>query len=120
MSPRYPILAGAAAFLLGAPIVLAQTPQVLPPAQDKQAPPEQPRGPVPQAPGPNDKGPNDKGPDAGSDSLSGQLSRSGGIIRPPAEIDKRMEAPTPDPGARSTPVIPPPGAPGGNPDIKPK
>jgi hypothetical protein len=111
------MLAGAAAFVLGAPIVLAQTPQVLPPAQDKQAPPEQPRGPVPQAPAPTDKGPNDK---AGSDSLSGQLSRSGGVIRPPAEIDKRMEAPTPDPGARSTPVIPPPGAPGGNPDIKPK
>jgi hypothetical protein len=112
MSPRYPILAGAAAFLLGAPIVLAQTPQVLPPAQDKQAPPEQPRGPVPRAPGPNDK--------AGSDSLSEQLSRSGGVIRPPAEIDKPMEAPTPDPGARSMPVIPPPGAPGGNPDVKPK
>jgi hypothetical protein len=111
------MLAGAAAFVLGAPIVLAQTPQVLPPAQDKQAPPEQPRGPVPQAPAPNDKGPNDK---AGSDSLSGQLSRSGGVIRPPAEIDKPMEAPTPDPGARSMPVIPPPGAPGGNRDVKPK
>jgi hypothetical protein len=111
------MLAGAAVFVLGAPIVLAQTPQVLPPAQDKQAPPEQPRGPVPQAPAPNDKGPNDK---AGSDSLSGQLSRSGGVIRPPAEIDKQMEAPTPDPGARSMPVIPPPGAPGGNRDVKPK
>jgi hypothetical protein len=111
------MLAGAAVFVLGAPIVLAQTPQVLPPAQDKQAPPEQPRGPVPQAPAPNDKGPNDK---AGSDSLSGQLSRSGGVIRPPAEIDKPMEAPTPDPGARSMPVIPPPGAPGGNRDVKPK
>jgi hypothetical protein len=53
-------------------------------------------------------------------SLSDRLSRSGGVIKPPAEGDRAIQAPTPDPGAQSMPVIPPPGTPGGNLDVKPK
>jgi hypothetical protein len=52
--------------------------------------------------------------------LSEQLSRSGGVIQPPPQVDRKIEAPTPDPGAQSMPVIPPPGTPGGDPTIKPK
>jgi hypothetical protein len=52
--------------------------------------------------------------------LSEQLSRSGGVIKPPENVDRKMEAPTPNPGPRSMPVVPPPGSPGGNPDVKPK
>lgn len=53
-------------------------------------------------------------------SLSHQLNRSGGVINPPANIDPGLTQPAPDLGARSMPVIPPPGTPGGNPDVKPK
>ena len=66
-----------------------------------------------------------KAPDEGisgssSGSLSHQLSRSGGVIQPPANLDPGLTQPAPDLGPHSMPVIPPPGTPGGNPDIKPK
>jgi hypothetical protein len=51
--------------------------------------------------------------------LSDQLSRSGGVIRPP-DTDPGMAKSAPEPGPRSTPIIPPPGSPGGDPTIKPK
>ena len=41
-----------------------------------------------------------------------------GVLCPPAGIDPEMRAPTPDAG--KTPVIPPPGSPGGDPSIRPK
>jgi hypothetical protein len=53
-------------------------------------------------------------------SLSHQLNQSGGVIHPPANIDPGLRKPAPDLGPHSMPVIPPPGTPGGNPDIKPK
>jgi len=49
--------------------------------------------------------------------LSNKLSDSGGVICPP-DVDPAMKAPTPKAG--NTPVIPPPGSPGGNPNIQPK
>ena len=58
-------------------------------------------------------------PGGSGGSLSEQLSRSGGVIRPPAGVDPGMAKPPPDIGS-PMPVIPPPGTPGGNPDIKPK
>jgi len=53
-------------------------------------------------------------------SLSHQLNQSGGVIHPPADVDPGLTHPAPDLGPHSMPVIPPPGTPGGNPDIKPK
>jgi hypothetical protein len=53
-------------------------------------------------------------------SLSHQLNRSRGVIHPPANIDPGLTQPALDLGPHSMPVIPPPGTPGGNPDIKPK
>jgi hypothetical protein len=53
-------------------------------------------------------------------SLSRQLNRSGGVIHPPANVDPGLAQPAPDLGPHSMPVIPPPGTPGGNPDVKPK
>jgi hypothetical protein len=50
--------------------------------------------------------------------LSDKLARSDGVLCPPAGIDPQMRAPTPDTG--NTPVIPPPGSPGGDPTIRPK
>ena len=50
--------------------------------------------------------------------LSDQLSQSKGVICPPAGIDPGISVP-PSGGGR-TPVIPPPGTPGGDPSIQPK
>ncbi len=50
--------------------------------------------------------------------LSDQLARSDGVICPPARVDPEIHAPTP-PGGRM-PVIPPPGSPGGDPNVQPK
>jgi hypothetical protein len=52
-------------------------------------------------------------------SSSSDLSRSGGVIRPPADVDPQMKQMPPSSGDRM-PVIPPPGTPGGNPSVKPK
>ena len=54
-----------------------------------------------------------------SGSLSQQLDRSGGVIRPPVAVDPKMEKPAPE-TASQMPVIPPPGSPGGNPNVQPK
>ena len=53
-----------------------------------------------------------------SDALSDQLAKSDGVLCPPSDVDPQMRAPTPDAG--NTPVIPPPGSPGGNPNVRPK
>ena len=54
----------------------------------------------------------------GSRTLSDQLSQSKGVICPPAGVDPGISVP-PSGGGR-TPVIPPPGTPGGDPSIQPK
>src|SRR5882757_7746432 len=51
-------------------------------------------------------------------SLSDQLAESKGVICPPAGVDPAMRQPPPEGGAMK--VIPPPGSPGGNPNIQPK
>jgi hypothetical protein len=51
--------------------------------------------------------------------LGDKLARSDGVLCPPPGVDPEIRAPTP-PNAGNTPVIPPPGSPGGNPDIRPK
>jgi len=53
-----------------------------------------------------------------SEPLGDKLARSDGVLCPPAGVDPEMHAPTPDAG--NTPVIPPPGSPGGDPTIRPK
>ena len=50
--------------------------------------------------------------------LGEKLARSDGVLCPPEGVDPEMHAPTPDAG--NTPVIPPPGSPGGDPNIRPK
>ena len=53
-----------------------------------------------------------------NEALGDKLAKSNGVLCPPAGVDPQMRAPTPDTG--NTPVIPPPGSPGGNPDVQPK
>jgi len=50
--------------------------------------------------------------------LGDKLARTDGVLCPPAGIDSEMRAPAPNSG--KTPVIPPPGSPGGDPSIRPK
>jgi hypothetical protein len=58
------------------------------------------------------------GETTGSANLSDELSRSKGVICPPAEVDPGISVPPKGDGV--TPVIPPPGTPGGDPHIVPK
>ena len=58
------------------------------------------------------------GETTGSANLSDELSRSKGVICPPAEVDPGIFVP-PKVG-EVTPAIPPPGTPGGDPSIVPK
>ena len=55
---------------------------------------------------------------ASNESLGDKLAKSDGVMCPPAGVDPEIRAPTPDAG--TTPVIPPPGSPGGDPSIRPK
>lgn len=57
---------------------------------------------------------------APKDNPSEKLDQSRGVIKPSDNIDPKMQVNPPDPGPTSTPVIPPPGSPGGNPNVVPK
>src|SRR5712691_9976355 len=82
-------------------------------AQTANLPPEVPsRQTVPEAAGPGTSG-------GSSEPLSDKLDRSGGAIRPPSGIDPGLTQSPPRSGS-SMPVIPPPGTPGGEPEINPK
>lgn len=50
--------------------------------------------------------------------LGDKLAQSGGVLCPPSGVDPDMRAPTPDVG--NTPVIKPPGTPGGDQSVQPK
>jgi hypothetical protein len=51
--------------------------------------------------------------------LGDKLAKSDGVLCPPAGVDPAMHAPAPETGS-NTPVIPPPGSPGGDPNVRPK
>ena len=52
-----------------------------------------------------------------SQALNQGADKNAGVICPP-DIDPAMKAPTPNSGDNA--VIPPPGSPGGNPNVQPK
>jgi hypothetical protein len=55
-----------------------------------------------------------------SEDLSKRLDRTDGVIRPPQSIDPDIHVPAPQPNPGTTPVIPPPGTPGGDQSVDPK
>jgi hypothetical protein len=97
------------ALTIAAGPALAQNPQPAPPAN-----PTVPIAP-PNAPSPP---PEKMAPPEGN-SLSDHLSQQKGTIKPP-NVDPGMAVQPPQRGAATTPVIPPPGSPGGNPSVVPK
>ncbi|MGV7212909.1 hypothetical protein [Bradyrhizobium sp. UFLA05-112] len=50
--------------------------------------------------------------------LGDKLAKSDGVLCPPSGVDPEMRAPAPEVG--KTPIIPPPGSPGGDPNVRPK
>jgi hypothetical protein len=104
-SSRFASLIGVAvalAWLAGSPS-FAQTRTRLPP----ETPSHQT---VPQA----------DGSGSSNEPLSNKLGRSGGVIKPPADIDSGLTKSPPKAGSESMPVIMPPGTPGGKSGANPK
>ena len=97
-----PRLAGLLALLSGP--ALAQAPSPSTPGSPYAPMPE------PSAPGRN-----------AAPERSNPMPRSG-VIQPPAtgRVDPGIHTTVPDPRPNTTPVIPPPGSPGGNPQIQPR
>ena len=111
-----------ASVLMAAPgLAVAQAPPTptTPPAQTAPPPLQRPTDCAPmQAPNSGAATPDGQTTGQRSEPLGDRLARSNGVLCPPAGVDPEMRAPTPDGG--NTPVIPPPGSPGGDPTIRPK
>jgi hypothetical protein len=106
-----------AAVALGAAVTAGPVRSQTPRDETPQLAPQQPPN---QSTRPDDAtGPQQGTSAAPSGSLSDELSRSGGVVQPPATGDQGV-VPPPKAGPQSTPVIPPPGTPGGNQAIQPK
>jgi len=62
-----------------------------------------------------------EGPTVGQahEPLGDKLARSDGTLCPPSDVDPQIRAPTPNEGGKM-PVIPPPGSPGGDQNLRPK
>lgn len=98
---------------------LAQNPEVLKQqAPNMPAPDKMPAEKV--EPNANATQPSDPSETGSTNTLSDKLERSDGVIRPPENASPDITVPAPVPDPNSTPVIRPPGSPGGNPQLDPK
>jgi hypothetical protein len=109
------------ASLLAATSAYAQKPPADPqpaplpgPTATVRCAPVQPPGTEP----PGKEGPPGQTTGQSREPLGERLAQSEGVLCPPSNIDPQMQK-TPPNGSR-TPVIPPPGSPGGDPTIRPK
>jgi hypothetical protein len=113
-------LSGALMAFSGVAVAQAPPAPATPPAQT--APPAPARAtncaPMQQSPHPGTAVPEGTTTGQRAEPLGDKLARSDGVLCPPAGVDPEIRAPTPDTG--NTPVIPPPGSPGGDPAIRPK
>jgi hypothetical protein len=85
-----------------------------------QGTPVQPQPRDPNMPSTQNTVPEKIDPNATGSTLSDKLERTEGVIKPPAGVDPGITTPAPVPNPGTTPVIPPPGSPGGNPTVHPK
>jgi hypothetical protein len=111
------VLAAAAS---GAAIAQAPPAPATPPAQTAPPAPARAADCAPMHPAPQQGTVVPEGTTTGqrAEPLGDKLARSDGVLCPPAGVDPEIRAPTPDTG--NTPVIPPPGSPGGDPTVRPK
>ena len=115
MNPlRYLVAGCMAAGLAGSALA-----QDLPPQQQAPNMPG-PRATIPEKVDPPLRDPSSTGTTGSSGTLSDKLEQSEGVIRPPSDIAPDMTVPAPVPNPRTTPVIPPPGSPGGTQSVQPK
>ena len=105
-----------AAFLAFADIALAQAPPRETSPGTTAMPPPSPNSPTCA---PHDA-PDQNGAAEGErkEPLGEKLTKSDGVLCPPAGVDPEIRAPTPEGG--NTPVFPPPGSPVGDPTVRPK
>ena len=99
----------------------AQAPPVpaTPPARTAPPAPDRANGCAPTQATPHGSiAPKDTTTGQSQEPLGDKLAKSDGILCPPAGVDPAMHAPTPETG--NMPVIPPPGSPGGDPNVRPK
>jgi hypothetical protein len=96
------------ALILATAPAVAQTPQ-----------PTSPSNPVAPVAPPNAALPPPEKIAPADGNMSGRLSDQKGTIVPP-NVDPKMTVSPPARGGATTPVIPPPGSPGGNPSVVPK
>ena len=92
-----------------------------PPAQTAPPAPQRPANcaPMQQQPGhPGTAAPEGTTTGQSTQPLGDKLAKTDGVLCPPSGVDPEMRAPTPEGG--TTPVIPPPGSPGGDPSVRPK
>ena len=110
------------ALVLVPTMAVAQAPPSPATPQAPTAPPvaHEDRNCVPTQPAPRDGTIAPRGQTTGQsrEPLSDRLAKSDGVLCPPTGVDPEMRAPTPEGG--NTPVIPPPGGPGGDPSLRPK
>lgn len=116
------ILASCALLLVGAAHAQAPSSPTTPPAQTAPPAAAQPTNCAPMPPHGTGSG-TGSGTKEGTvgqanEPLGDKLAKSDGTLCPPSNVDPEMRAPTPDSG--NTPVIPPPGSPGGDQSLRPK
>lgn len=101
-----------------------------------QAPPTAATPPAQTAPPPSDRAnanctptraspqgtitPNGSSTTGSNEQLGDKLAKSDGVLCPPSNVDPAMRSPAPNGDSSNTPVIPPPGSPGGDPSVRPK
>jgi hypothetical protein len=120
MQMKHPLLISCALFAASG-AALAQAPPTLatPPAQTAPPSPIRPADCAPTQSTPRGNiAPQGTTTGQSNEPLGDRLAKSDGVLCPPAGVDPEMRAPTPNGG--NTPVIPPPGSPGGDPTIRPK
>ena len=112
----------ASVLMATASAAIAQAPPspATPPAKTAPPSPERAANCAPMQPKPNAGTAVPDGTTTGqwAEPLGDKLARADGVLCPPPGVDPEMHAPAPDAG--KTPVIPPPGSPGGDPTIRPK
>jgi hypothetical protein len=111
------------AMMVVADVAVAQAPPspATPPAKTAPPSPERAANCAPMQPRQNSGTAAPDGTTTGQragEPLGDKLAKSDGVLCPPPGVDPEMHAPAPDTG--NTPVIPPPGSPGGDPTIRPK
>ena len=116
-----PTLALVGALIAVSGAATAQAPPVpsTPPAQTSPPAPDRAAGCAPTQTTPQGNiAPKDTTTGLAQAPLGDKLAQSDGVLCPPPGVDPQMRAPAPETGTMR--VIPPPGSPGGNPNVQPK